>query len=132
MQSILGSDWDGARDVGFAIKAASPIVDRVSSCAANKDVTLSSDELQNIEAWLAAHLYVQSDRTVSTESKGQASGSYQVGQLGRGFDSTQYGQTAIDLDYSGCLNNINKKQRAKALWLGKVTADQIDAADRST
>ncbi len=47
-----------------------------------------------------------------------------------GIEATTYGQTALTIDYSGCLTAINKRQFASATWLGKAPSEQISYEDR--
>ena len=123
------SDYDGESSLQPFIDTANVIVTRVAACATAKGITLSSAELELIERWLAAHFYKCSDQAFSSESTGGASGSYQ-GQTGMYLEGTKYGQTAINLDYSGCLLAISKGMRAGASWLGKVPSERIPYEQR--
>lgn len=129
VQTVLGGDWDGSTSVQFAIDTATIIVDRVNTCATNKDITLTTGELELIERWLAAHFYAQSDKPYTNKSTAGASASF-AGRTDMGLDSTLYGQTAQQVDYSGCLANINKRQQAGGFWLGKNPTDQTAYEDR--
>ena len=111
------------------IDTASAIVDRVEACAIAKGLTLSSTELELIERWLSAHCYGQSDQPYSSRSTAGASGSFQ-GQTAMRFEGTKYGQMALSLDYSGCLDAIGKRQFASAFWLGKRPSAQTDYVQR--
>ena len=42
-----------------------------------------------------------------------------------GLDSSFYGQTAMRIDRSGMLWNIDKQQFARGVWLGKPVSEQI-------
>lgn len=67
--------------------------------------------LTEIEKWLAAHFLSIRDRRVKSENiAGEYSVTYEVGNLGEGLMSTTYGQTAVALDTSGTLDNLNLKR----------------------
>ncbi len=117
---------------GF-IEAASAFIDDVVVCVAEKELTpLSSARLELLERWVAAHLYCQSDKAFMSKSTGGASASYQ-GQTGMYFESTLYGQTAMRLDPSGCLQAAGGKeiQVASGFWLGRPPSAQTDYRDRN-
>lgn len=125
VQLILLKDYDGEDLPSLSpyIEAATAIVDRVESCASEKEIPLSATELELIERWLSAHFYQMSDQAYTSKSTGGASGSFK-GQFGAGFEITTYGQMALRLDYSGCLSAIDKRQTAGAFWLGKEPSNQ--------
>jgi len=112
------------------IETATVIVDRVVTCAATKSYSHSTAELERIEAWLAAHFYGHADQFYTSRSTSGASGSF-GGQTGMRLEYTQYGQAAMTLDGSGCLEAINAKNYStRAAWLGKPPSDQIDYNQR--
>lgn len=137
VQAALGADYGplpngNDPDLQQYINSVVVTVDRVYVCALSKGVTLSglpvgyntspgSDspdtELELIERWLAAWQYTQMDKTLRSKSENGASASYS-GQSGNGYDSNEYGQTALRIDYSGCLQNLDKQQRASAFHVG--------------
>lgn len=131
VEGVLLKDYDSEQAPSLTpfIDAATLVVTRVAACASKKGITLSSDELVGIETWLAAHLYNSTDPAYSSKSTGGASGSF-VWQTAMYLEGTRYGQMATLLDYSGCLNAIAKKQRARAVWLGKPPSEQIDVEER--
>jgi hypothetical protein len=134
VQGILGSNYgpleDGTLpDLQQFIDSATVIVDRVATCASNRNKTLTDGELELIERWLSAHLYAQMDMLYQSRSTGGASGSFQ-GQTGMSLDSTRYGQTAVNIDYSGCLSAIGKRQATQFMWLGKPASQQIPIDQR--
>lgn len=128
--AVLQADYDSANAPSLTpyIQTANVIVSRVNAYAVRKEITISSEELELIERWLAAHYYQQSDRGYSSRSTADASGAFQ-GQTGMRLESTMYGQTALTLDPSGCLADLGKRQ-PKAIWLGKTPSEQIDYVDR--
>ena len=112
------------------IDTASAVVDRVEACAVAKDKTLTAAELELIERWLSAHFYVQSDQTYASKSSAGASASFH-GQTGMHLESSRYGQTALNVDFSGCLTAIGKRQTARMAWLGKTLPEQTTYEDRN-
>ncbi len=122
-------DYDGSRDLTPFIDSASSIVDRVAACATNKGKTLSSTELELIERWLSAHLYMMSDQQYASKSTAGASASFRA-TGGLSLDGSTYGQTAKIVDHSGCLAAFDKRQTAQLVWLGKAPSDQTDYEDR--
>lgn len=123
---VLGGNYDTAKNpsVDGFIATASVMVDRVITCATRKGVTVSSAEAELIERWLAAHFYMASDKGYQSRSTQGASATFQ-GQTGMRLESTDYGQAAMNVDPSGCLENMNKRQVASAVWLGKPPSAQI-------
>lgn len=119
---ILEDVQNGAVIAAF-IDAASSIVDYVYDCDQAKDKKLSSAQLIVIETWLAAHFYSVMDQRVQQTSEGDASDTYQ-GKTDMYLESTQYGQSAIMFDVSGCLAKLNKeakeggKRKITFNWLG--------------
>ena len=129
---LPGKEYDTANApslTGF-IDTATAIVDRVDACATAKDITLTSAELELIERWLAAHFYAQSDKPYASKNTQGAGASFH-GQTGMHLESTLYGQTALTVDYSGCLAAIGKRLRARLLWGGLPPSEQTDYVDRN-
>ena len=133
VKSILLRDYDSLRapDLTPFIEAANLLVTRVEECALAKGITLTADELEMIERWLAAHSYALNDRIYTSKHTADASASF-GGQMGLGLDFTPYGQWAARLDISGCLEALAGAERkvGRAYWLGKPKSDQIDYVDR--
>jgi hypothetical protein len=109
--------YDGVTDLQQFIDTAGVTVDRCVTMASAKGITMLATELELMERWLAAHSYCQSDKQYASKSTAGASASFQ-GQTGQGFETTYFGQQALRIDYSGCLRNLDKQQRAQAVWLG--------------
>lgn len=122
---------DGAKLDGF-IDSASAMVDRVNTCAAGKTpaITLTTTELELIERWLAAHLYVMADPMYASRTTGKSSASFQ-GQTQMGLDYSPFGQTAKRLDWSGCLEALDKRKFVGGAWLGRNRVSQTDYEDRT-
>jgi hypothetical protein len=111
------------------INTATLLVDRVVACALTKGVTITTEEAEQIEAYLAAHFFGHAQQFFTSKSTVSASGSFQ-GQFAMSLDASQYGQTAKMLDPSGCLAALSKGARAGMTWLGKTGENQIAAVDR--
>lgn len=125
VQSILGLNYDKKRrpDLTPFINSASDVVDQVLALSRGKSRVkalggLTATTLANIEMWVAAHLYVVSDPLYMSRSTEGASGAFQRAPAKDGLASSDYGKTAMDIDWSGCLTNINMKQFASALGMG--------------
>lgn len=123
VQNLLGPNYGRLPsrvlpDLQQFIDSASAIVDDVATCAIDRDMARSAAQLELIERWLAAHFYAQMDMLYQSRSTGGATASFQ-GQTGMSLDSTRYGQSAVNLDYSGCLSAIGKRQFAGGFWLGQ-------------
>lgn len=129
-----GGDYDlvSSPDLSPFIDTASAIVDDVAECAINKDKALTTARLELIERWLAAHFYQQSDQGYIERATLRASGKFQ-GQTGMYLESTKYGQTARNLDSSGCLDAIatGTRKTAGGFWAGKPKNEQVDYEDRN-
>lgn len=122
---LLGKDYDTINTpslTGF-IDSASAIIDRVVICAAAKGITFSDVELELLERWVAAHLYVQSDATYKSRRTLRA-----AGEFNKDWDS--YLKAAYGLDPSGCLKSAFTSNRVSAFWMGKVPSNQIPYVDR--
>lgn len=114
---------------GF-ILTANKIVSRVATCATAKGLTLDSEELELIERWLSAHFYVMSDQNYTSKSTGGQSASFQ-GKTDMSIAASKYGQAAMNVDYSGCLTAISKRQFAGVTWLGKTASEQLTWEQRN-
>lgn len=131
VQGVLLRDYDTANSPSLTpfIDSASTIVDRVAACAAVKGKTLSTTELELIERWLAAHSYAMSDQTLSSKVTVDAEAIFH-GRTGMYLEATKYGQMALSLDYSGCLNAIGQRKTAGGFWLGRPPSAQTDYDQR--
>lgn len=119
VQSLLGPNYDGVTDLLEVITTASVFVDLVVACNTRKGgLALGDTQLERIEAYVACHLYGHGDQFYQSRSTQGASGSFQGQTSQLGLEGSQYGQTALRLDTSGCLNAINNKSRAGMTWLG--------------
>lgn len=130
--TLLGDDYNGTTSLTRSVAMASKLVDRMITCAANKvpAITFDSTELEQIEALVAAHFYQMADPGYTSRSTMSASGSFR-GQFTRKLDATAYGQNAMLMDVSGCLENFDKRQSAGMSWLGKADPDKLTYAERN-
>lgn len=113
------------------IRIANRIVTKVHS----KDTLalLDSGDLQELETWLAAHFYAHRDQLLQNKSTSGASGGFQ-GQTGMYFESTQYGQTCLLLDVTGCLASLmdqakNGRKQIQMIWLGSTESEAACYSD---
>lgn len=129
VQALLGDDYDtvNSPDLTPRIDAATAIVSRVSTCATNKGITLSSTELELIERWVAAWLYTKTDRLYTNRSTADASGGFILGK----DEPEPYKDGALALDYSGCLAAILNRNRAGAFWNGLPLSEQSTYDERN-
>ena len=89
------------------IKAASIIVDRISD--RDEDGDLSTNDLREIERWVAAHLIASTrDPAVMEDRTGDTTVKYFLGTPGKGLEMTPYGQQAMLLDVTGRLASMGK------------------------
>lgn len=121
VQAVIETQ-DG-HDLSPFIINASVLVDRVSTKAIENGTTLSDNELKVIETYIAAHLYFLRYPKVAELNRGKVKAKFQVGQLGKGLDSSFWGQYALSLDHSGTLASVTGSNKAgvqhvEAVWLG--------------
>lgn len=127
VEAILLDHYDGSSDLAPFIATATALVDYVAS--KDTDSVLSAALLERIEAFLSAHFYGHADQFKQEEGRGKTSAMYQ-GKTNMGLRSTQYGQTALDLDLTGTLTTLGKK-KLKVHWLGKTEDNWNDYEDRN-
>lgn len=123
-------DCENNPSLSTFIQSANIMTNRMVICAANKDVTFTSDELLEIETLLACHFYQDSDKGYSQRTTSDASATFH-GKTEMGLESSHYGQSALMLDHSGCLRAISKGNFAGVTWGGKAPSEQVDYVDRS-
>lgn len=120
-------ELDNAINLTFFIRTANLLVNKIQ--ANDSGGLLGSNDLKEIEAYLAAHFYTFRDQQYASTKSDDASDTYQ-GKTGMYFESSFYGQTAKLLDVTGYLANLEdkaKKGRKKVniQWLGKPKSEQI-------
>lgn len=128
---LLMRDYTDPLGVDKFIDSAHAMMLRVEACAARKDITLTDEEKELIEAWLAAHLYTMSDKALTSKSTLSSSGSFH-GQTAMRMEASLYGQQAMMIDPSGCLEALNSRKKGRGFWLGKRTQEQIPYDERNT
>lgn len=131
VKGVLMDDYGPRRDgtlpdLTAAIDTASAVVDQVQACAAAKGAPQDAGVLALMERWLAAHYYTKSDPVYSSRSTKGASGTF----VRDPKEPEPYKAAALDLDFSGCLAAVLERQRAAAVWLGKVPSEQIPVWER--
>ncbi len=134
VQGVLGPHYDGQTSLTPFIDTANAIVERIAEQDA--DSIMTSVRLEIVERWLAGHFYAHADQLRQTESAGgKASATYQ-GQTGMNLSSTQYGQSAMLLDFTGLLAKLSKqaeeggRRKVGFQWLGLPPSEQTDYVDR--
>ena len=81
----------------------------VVSTIFENDTTVSTTFLKEIERWFVAHMIASTvDRTVDNEKVGDVTIKY-TGQWGQNLASTPYGQMVLQLDTTGKIGKIGKK-----------------------
>lgn len=128
VKSVLLKNYDTVNnpDLTIFITMANLLVTRVAACATAKGIPLTTDELTALETLLAAHNYQSGpDLGYSQRATQSASGGFQ-GKTDMNLKSTFYGQQALMLDTSGCLNAITQGNRVGGFWLG--TKDPNDGS----
>ncbi len=134
VQTLLAGDYDGVTDLQQHIDQMTVVVDRLVVQALNvKGITLLSSEQELIERNLAAHSYVTTDQALKSKSTEGASGQFQA-QTGMYLENSLYGQKAMLIDFSGCLQALfaNKdKKICQAFWGGKAPSAQIPYDQRN-
>lgn len=129
VQSALLGDYDGTADLSFFVTQASVMLTNMVTCATKKGITITEDNLQVIETYLAAHYYAIADRILTQKTTGRSAATF-AGVFEKGLALTPYGQAAMDLDPSGCLSAMTKRNTIGGFWLGKSPSDQIPYKDR--
>jgi hypothetical protein len=130
-----GNDYDLVNnpDLTPFITGASLIIDDVVQAIADDGATpYSNAKLVEMEGWLAAHAYKQSDKDYTSRSTGRSSGSF-AGQTAMQLESTLYGQFALTLDKDGWLRRVagGGSYVVGGEWLGKSSDQQTNYWDRS-
>lgn len=78
---------------------------------------LSENRLKLIGINLAAHYATMRERQVQSKVvETRLSTTYQ-GQTGKGFDSSFYGQTAVNMDTTGTLADMGANLKTPSLWV---------------
>jgi hypothetical protein len=106
------------------ISAANNLVTRFCTGSGSVSSEYSVDAIQEIETWLAAHMYTVFDPRAETEKAGSVAAKYQS-KVDLGLSTSHYGQMAMTLDYQGGLSRLNQGiikgeagRTIGAAWLG--------------
>lgn len=131
VKALLGRNYDGTADLNQWIASATGLVTQASLFAVSvKGITLDSTTLELVERWLACHFYCRFDPLYNSKSTMGRSGSFQRGPQKEGFESTDYGRSACEIEYSGMLRAIGLRQVASLDWMGKPVSAQIPYDER--
>lgn len=125
------SPEDGSDPVDLSpyMRAANIVTSRAVLCASVKGITLSTDELVEIESWLGAYFYTRSDPTYQSKNTGGQSASFVVDNQS---NADRYKAGAMAIDSSGCVKAIlNNVPGARAMWLGKTANEQLTWVQRN-
>ena len=95
VKEIIETDLD---TTPFIDTATILVDDLVGKC-------LSDEKLEKIELYLSAHFVTLQERVLKSDEFGDSKEEY-FADIGKGLDSSNYGQTAKVLDTSGCLANF--------------------------
>lgn len=95
-------------DTTLTAKQITPFLESANAIVTGKcaDGGYSTEVLELIERWLAAHLACALDPQIAEETAGAAKWKYE-GQTGMGLKATRYGQNVMLLDYNGTLAELN-------------------------
>lgn len=119
-------DTDPTIDILPFQTRASVIVDRAVAKAAENNVTLSADEQEFMETYVAAHLYALRDPQPMKKRSGKSNVTF-WGKSGKGLEMTPWGQTALSMDSSGALATVTGTEDGvkivQAVWLGTDTTE---------
>lgn len=127
-----GLEYNGRTPLTQFVDDADIFVDgAIAYASTNSLPELSTNLKTRLATWIAAHLYQQSDKGHTRRRTGQREAYFQI-QVGKGFDSTLYGQTAMMMDPTGYLKSLSEKDTVNLTmaWLGKNPPTQIDFVDR--
>lgn len=114
---------DDVTDLSAFIDVANRMVDRIIT-----DASMTETDKKDVELYLSAHFATLKYRYTVSEKAGSVAESYQHKE-DKGLDLTHYGQTAMQLDFSGALAQHNEAIKggenvtASLTWLGKDRSD---------
>lgn len=129
VQAVLLSEYDGTTDLSPFMSGAAILTDQAEVYGVANERPATPEQLEEVERWLAAHLYKVVDRPYASKNTGGASASYD-GKTGQGLDFTGFGQHAKLLDPTGYLASIGattsagggvvppKRATVRVSWLG--------------
>lgn len=113
-------DWARLPSLDAEIAMAVYMVTQVIATAVTLGrLPLQGPGIELCQRNLACHFYCVKDPLYMSKSTEGASGSFQR-KSDNGFDLTEYGRTACQLDFSGVLTAYGKRQVARARWVGAL------------
>lgn len=141
VKAVLLKDYDKKNkpDLTPFIRTANILTNRLNTTATNADTPIETDELLEIETWLAAHFYCVPDQPYIYKTTKGSQGQFQ-GKTDMYLEGTKYGQTAVLLDHTGILARLANGENIEAstsnatpggFWLGKKPSEQTPYYDRS-
>lgn len=127
-----GGDYNGFTNLRWAVDMAEELTSDIVAYRVEKNlVAATTTRLEKIATLLGCHFYQQADKGYTRRRTGQKEGYFQV-QVGKGLDSTTYGQSAKLLDNSGWLDGIGKqKLQVITEWLGLPESQQTPYTQRN-
>lgn len=124
VRAILGPDYDGRRDLTTFIRPANIIVTKAATLATNNGESIPAATLTEAEGWVAAGLYIRSDRILTSKNTLSASGSFFIeGQ------ENPYLKSAGELDDN--LLAVLSGAVVGGWWLGKLESEQSTYVERN-
>lgn len=119
VKGVLLVDYDQSAKPSLVpfMTAASAIIDDLVARASSAGTTITAERAKLVETWLSAHQYCVSDRRRTKQR-------FFDGTQGE-YESTSYLETAKQLDPSGLLDKILRRNKGVLLHLGKPPSEQI-------
>ena len=126
-----GKDYRPGAELAPFIRVGNNLTNWVAANAASYHKPVpDAATLLEIETWLAAWAYKESDQQFQSDGAGRSSAT-RKGTSGLGLDNNNYGQAAKVMDTSGLLRALDGGKIASARWVGKTLSEMINYADRN-
>ena len=112
MSRVTGDEVKEIIDTTLTASQITPFITaaNITVTSALSSTSLTAVAKKEIERWYAAHLVYIRDPHLKKEKIGDAEDTRHVGELGKGLKSTPYGQVVLDLDTTGNMSNLGKRQ----------------------
>lgn len=123
VKEILGDDYDGRRTLVPFIRSANIIIRRAVALASDNDEAIPAATAADAETWVAAGLYIRSDRILTSKSTLGASGSFKI------EGENPYFQTAKDMDAN--IKAVLEGNVATVDWMGKTEDERLTYEERN-
>ncbi len=127
VKEVLGTGREGYNDVNltWVVGMAEELVSDIVAYRVTRGLAAATDtRLEKIATLLGCHFYQQADKGHTRARTGAREAYFQI-QVGKGLDSTTYGQSAKLLDTSGYLIDLDKpKLGVVTEWLGFPPSQQ--------